>query len=158
MYLTPIPIQFESSSSNPLFLLIKQSRMTSGILRERGGLGSRADSAAKGKGFSSLVQLGSCFPFSPLRLQGRISAFSWFSQSLSSSSSSQTCHSIDEEPESPSGIPGHLCPARCPSGFIMVGIITACAKKQLLPRGLQHPRTKISLSNLIYFPVCVPEV
>lgn len=155
MYLTPIHIQFESSSSNPLFLLIKQSRMTSRILKKCGGLGSRADSAAKCKGFSSL---GPVFP-SPLFAfkAGSLPSLGFLGHwalPLQASLDTLRWRGAREPKRNTRASLSSTLPIWIYHG----GNNNSMCKKQLLPRGLQHPRTKISLTNLIYFPVCVPEV
>ena len=154
VYLIPTNTHFKASS-NQLFMIIKKSKMTSKILDKHGNLGSKTNSCQE----HGIFQLGFFFAFSLLCLQGRISTISWYFWSLSSSSACQP--NILTLMRSQRAQAEYQCIAPPGRQHICIyhgrNTMSIC-KKQLLPSGLQHPRAKTSPTNLIYFPLHVPEV
>lgn len=132
-------------------MITKQSKMTSKILEKQGNQGSMTNSPAKSKGF--FLQASLCL----LCLQGGflLSLGILGHRVLPALAGSNV---LTLMPESQAEHQSVSMSSSLHSCIYHGGSNTNICKKQLLPSGLQHPRTKVSPTNLIYFPLRVPQV
>lgn len=137
-------------------MIIKKSRMTSKILVKHGNQGSMTNSCQE----QGIFQHGSLFLPSPffafkagflpsLGILGHWALPLPASSNVLALMRSQSAQA--EYPHSSLSSRQYICIYHGRND------ISIC-RKQLLPPGLQHPRTKISPTNLIHFPVRVLEV